>query len=176
MGERVCRGRMRGSMVHVSTRILSPLCECIRQCRRDKIFQMAPGEILRHINLDNGASDLRRLAKKSVSCPQHSQHPRVLRGDISLLENVTESTAMHIQRNRTLMKGADCSWNAKCTPLRMKPRLIGKRDTRAVLDDCSVTFNSFYHEYHIVAEKSLLGTISYSIFYIHSFMNSLNFS
>ncbi|TGZ55911.1 hypothetical protein DBV15_06051 [Temnothorax longispinosus] len=30
-------------------------------------------------------------------------------GDISLLENVTESAKMHIQRNRTLMKGADYS-------------------------------------------------------------------
>jgi len=89
-------------------------------CRRDKIFQMASGEILRSINWDNGASDLRRLAKKSVLClssalPPTSAAPMTLRGDISHLENVTESAAMHIQRNRILMKGADCSWNAKCT-------------------------------------------------------------
>ncbi|KYM98856.1 hypothetical protein ALC62_10412 [Cyphomyrmex costatus] len=82
---------------------------------RDKIFQMAPGEILRGINWDNGASDLRRIARKSVSVPPMSTAPAAFRDNISHLENVTESAAMHIQRNRTLMKGTDCSWDVKCT-------------------------------------------------------------
>ncbi|EGI59980.1 hypothetical protein G5I_11767 [Acromyrmex echinatior] len=47
--------------------------------------------------------------------PLASTASAALRDDISHLENVTESAAVHIQRNRTLMKGADCSWDVKCT-------------------------------------------------------------
>lgn len=123
-------------------------------CRRDKIFQMAPGEILRDINWDNGASDLRRLAKKSVSCPQHPSAPTALRGDVPLLENVTESAAMHIQRNRILMKGADCSWWCEMytTKIQLAINWEVRNETKSTQycsildlsrDDCSVISNSF---------------------------------
>jgi len=67
--------------------------------RRGEILQMISGEISRGINWNNGASDLRRSAKKSFSCL--TIVCTVSTNDISLRENVTGSTAMHIQRNES---------------------------------------------------------------------------
>lgn len=54
---------------------------------------MAPGEISRGINWDNGATE---DSRRNRFCASFGAEQR---GDISLLENVTESAAMHIQRN-----------------------------------------------------------------------------
>lgn len=104
---------------------------CVRHyANGTKSSKWPRGEISWGINWDNGATDLRRFAKKSVSLAARSASD-ISSSSLLLLfsrENVTESAAMHIQRNESRFNEG-------------RRRLSGRREMRTVEDELAVNWD-----------------------------------